>query len=169
MKVIFAYTVFAITMIVAPAPQAFAVNDAKEPKLAPPFIAEALEGGKISLESLKGKAVILNFWATWCIPCKIEMPLLEQVYKDNKDKGLVIIGANYRQPAPIIKRYTSKNPISFPILLDEDGKISKEYGVFALPATFFINREGHYLGSHTGLLTEENLEEWLAKIMSNNG
>ncbi|VAX16121.1 hypothetical protein MNBD_NITROSPINAE02-93 [hydrothermal vent metagenome] len=153
----------------APASEVFAINDEKEPKLAPPFDAPGLDGDKITLDSLKGKAIILNFWATWCIPCKMEMPLLEQVYNDNKDKGLVIIGANYRQPAPIIKRFISKNPISFPILLDEDGKISKKYGVFALPATFFINREGHYLGSHTGLLTEENLEEWLTKIMSNNG
>ncbi len=169
MKAIIAYIIFAMTMVALPAPQALAVNEEKEPKLAPSFDAQSLDGGKISLESLKGKAVILNFWATWCIPCKIEMPLLEQVYNDNKDKGLVIIGANYRQPSPIIKRYTSKNPISFPILLDEDGEISKKYGVFALPATFFINRQGHYLGSHTGLLTKENLEGWVAKIMSGNG
>lgn len=167
MRFIFGYLIVAITILALPTPQALAANNEKELKLAPPFSAQALDGSNITLKSLKGKAIILNFWATWCIPCKIEIPLLEKTYLEHKNNGLVVLGANYRQPAPIIKRFVSKNPISFPILLDEEGELSKKYAVFALPATYFIDKKGNYLGSHTGLLTPENLIEWLKEMNIN--
>lgn len=132
---------------------------------APEFILENLNGGETSLESLKGKAVILNFWATWCVPCKIEMPLLEKTHQKYKGKGLVVIGVNYRESAPIIKSFMTKNSLSIPVLLDPEGELADEFNIMGLPATFFINRNGDVIGSHTGLISPSTLDSWITKLL----
>jgi peroxiredoxin len=113
--------------------------------LAPDFTLEALDGGSTQLSSLQGKAVLVNFWASWCAPCKSEMPAMQRVYQDYQDRGFTILAVNAtsqdsRQQAAA---FASDNGLTFPILLDTEGKIAAQYQVRALPTTFFVDREGN--------------------------
>lgn len=158
--------VYAAVLVMALLSPCLSFADAGEivGKQAPPFSLKTSEGGGLTMNSLKGKGVILNFWATWCAPCKVEMPDFEEAYKNHKEKGLEIIGVNFQQEPDIVKRFLEKWEMSFPIALDVDGDLSKKYGVVALPSTFFIDRNGKVLGSHVGLVQPSLLEEWILKL-----
>lgn len=112
--------------------------------VAPEFSLYTPAGELVSLNDLRGKAVILNFWASWCTPCRAEMPALEQVHSEYKDQGLVIIGINAtNQDNPSsATQFISENGLSFPMLLDVDGSTSQLYRLTALPTTYFINPQG---------------------------
>jgi peroxiredoxin len=103
-----------------------------------------------SLADLRGKVVILNFWASWCAECRPEMPALQRLHRDYSTRGLVIIGINAREDAPTIRRYAKKLSLTFPLLLDPDGKINATYGVVGLPATFIIGRDGRAIAFAVG-------------------
>lgn len=111
---------------------------------APDFSLEQLGRGEITLSSLRGQVVILNLWASWCPPCRAEMPALQRVYEGNKDRGLQVLGVHTtfqdREAAAI--EFTSQHGLSFPILFDRSGLVSRMYQMRALPTTFFIDHEG---------------------------
>jgi len=100
------------------------------------------EDKKVSLEDFKGKAIVLNFWATWCGPCREEMPLFENSWKKYKDKGVVFIGIDVMDDKNNAVDFIKKVGVTYPNLYDPSGKVSSKYGVIALPATFFIDKEG---------------------------
>lgn len=129
---------------------------------APKFTLESLKGPGLSLESFKGKVVLLNFWATWCVPCRKEMPDLEKAYKENKKEGFVVIGVNVLQTADKIRGYIREEKITFPIALDPDGKIMKLYKVGALPYSVLIDRKGNLKYKHVGMIDKKILNEWIA-------
>ncbi len=114
---------------------------------APDFTLEALEGKKINLKSLRGKTVLIDFWATWCAPCLMAMPHIQKIHEDFKEQGLVVLGIN-SEPAAKARNYMERKGYNFTNLIDEDHKVSKLYQVRGLPTTLIIDKEGvvqHYL------------------------
>jgi peroxiredoxin len=108
----------------------------------PPFSGVTPAARPISLADLRGKVVIVNFWASWCAECRPEMPALEYLHREFAARGLVMIGINAREDAATINRYAKDLHLTFPLLVDTDGKINALYGVVGLPATFLIGRDG---------------------------
>lgn len=116
----------------------------REGFLAPDFTANLLGKGDVSLSGLRGKPVIVNVWASWCTPCRAEMPAIEKVYQTYKDLGLVVIGLNttYQDSETDAAAFVKEFGLTFPMALDRDGAISRLYLVTGLPSTFFIDRKG---------------------------
>ena len=111
--------------------------------LAPDFTLTALAGGNMQLSTLRGKPVILNFWATWCPPCRAEMPELEALWQRYKDDGLLLIGVDQGENAATVERFArGVVATTFPLLLDTNQAVGRAYGVRALPTTVFIDAEG---------------------------
>jgi peroxiredoxin len=100
-----------------------------------------LNGKMVNLKDFRGKVVFVNFWATWCPPCRDEMPSMEQIYREYRDKGLVMLGINFMEPPSTIKPFIETHKLTFPILLDS-GTVMVLYGVLGLPATYLIDRQG---------------------------
>lgn len=110
---------------------------------APDFTLKNVAGEPVSLSDYRGQVVLLNFWATWCPPCKAEMPSMETLYRMLKDEGLVFLAVNAEPNGPeVVPAFLEKNPHSFPILLDDKGVVQKLYGVYKFPETFIIRRDG---------------------------
>lgn len=109
---------------------------------APDFTLPQIDGQTLSLRALRGQVVILNFWATWCAPCRAEMPALDRVYRDRRGNGVVVVGVNQMETAAQVQRYLSQLSLSFPIVLDEQGEVGRSYRVHALPTTYFVDRAG---------------------------
>jgi thiol-disulfide isomerase/thioredoxin len=117
---------------------------------APDFTLEDLSGKPISLKSLKGRVIFLNFWATWCVPCRQEMPAMERLHRDFKEKGLIILAVNFREPQEEIRPFLSELGLTFTVLLDREGRVSEEYGAWSLPLSYIINRNGEFVGKAIG-------------------
>ncbi len=116
--------------------------DGLEKNKAPDFTLKDLKGRELSLSSLKGKVVLLNFWATWCPPCKAEMPSLNRLYNDMAAHGIEIIAVSADISIDDVKKYVAKKNYDFRIVFDSDGTVYKKYKVFSLPTTFIIDRDG---------------------------
>jgi peroxiredoxin len=111
---------------------------------APDFVLSTQDGVQVSLEDLEGKPLIINFWASWCPPCRAEMPAFQQVYQEYSDQGLMIAAVNmtHQDSLADINNFVDQNQLSFPILMDEQGLVSKQYNIHSLPTTFFIDSSG---------------------------
>jgi len=134
---------------------------------APDFELVSLDGKKIRLSDYRGKAVLLNFWATWCSPCKVEMPWFIDLQKKYGNDGLVVLGvAMDDSEAAKIAQFTSELGVNYPVLLGTD-KVSEDYGnVQYLPTTFYIDREGKIIGKGTGLLGRAEIEDNVQKALA---
>ncbi|HXV82027.1 MAG TPA: TlpA disulfide reductase family protein [Candidatus Binatia bacterium] len=108
----------------------------------PEFSGFTVDGQRVSLDSLQGKVVILNFWATWCLECRPEMPMFERLYREFGAQGLSVIGINAREGAAAVRLYAKELGLTFPLILDPRGTINAAYGVIGLPTTFLISRDG---------------------------
>lgn len=106
------------------------------------FSLKDLRGNTIALSSLKGKVVLLNFWATWCPSCVSEMPSLNKLYDELKSRGLEVIAVSTDGSASSVMDFRETHGLHFPVVMDEDREVTREYHVFSLPTTFLINREG---------------------------
>ena len=111
-------------------------------KPAPELALADLDGKAWSLAALKGRPVLLNFWASWCEPCRAEMPSLELLQTRHEKTGLVILSVNYQEPLPKIRRFLEKLPFSLPILLDRDGEAAAAWTPRVFPSTVLIDRSG---------------------------
>lgn len=109
---------------------------------APDFSAKDIQGNQVSLSKYKGNVVILNFWATWCPPCKVELPSLNRLNQAYKGKGLVVIGISTDKSTSAVTDFVSKNPLGFPVLIDSSLTVSRSYKVFMVPTAFIIDRKG---------------------------
>jgi len=112
--------------------------------LAPDFELQTTRGETIKLSDLRGQAVLVNLWATWCPPCRAEMPAIEKIYNEYKDEGLVVLAVNmtYQDSQADIAPFVAEYGLSFPILLDQTGEVGEAYQLRSLPSSFFINRDG---------------------------
>ena len=110
---------------------------------APDFTLKSKSGKNIKLSEYRGEVVMVNFWASWCGPCRQEMPALEQLYSKYKDLGFVILGVNIDEDSGKAVGMLNKIPVSFPILFDSNKKISDLYDVTAMPTTYLIDRDGN--------------------------
>ena len=107
------------------------------------FTLQLLHGEGVSLSSFKSKVVILNFWATWCPPCRAEMPSMEVLHNKYREKGLEILAVNILEKEAEVLSFMDSNKLSFPAALDLDGAVSNSYGIQSIPTTFLIDREGN--------------------------
>lgn len=119
------------------------------------FTLRNLDGQDVSLSNFAGKIVFLNFWATWCVPCRKEMPAIEKLYQEFREKGLVVLALNWREDVDKIKPFLEEVKLSFPILLDSDGKVYDAYAAVsllprAIPISYLINQEGMLIGGVLG-------------------
>ena len=118
--------------------------------LAPEFSGQALDGRQLALAGLRGKVVIVNFWASWCVECRREMPALERLHRDLASRGLAVVGINAREARETVSRYVTDLELSFPLVLDPTGTIGTVYGVIALPTTFVLGRDGRAVALGVG-------------------
>jgi peroxiredoxin len=117
---------------------------------APQFTLGSNAGSAVSLAQYKGQVVMLNFWASWCGPCRQEMPLLESIYKKYNRLGFTLIGVNVEPDSNAANEWLKQTPVSFPILYDKDSKVSKMYDVAGMPSTVIIDRTGKVRVLHRG-------------------
>lgn len=112
--------------------------------LAPDFSLLTTTGETIKLSDLRGQAVLVNLWATWCPPCRAEMPAIEKVYNEYKDQGFIVLAVDmtYQDDPSAVMPFVQEHGLTFPILLDETGAVGRAYQLRSLPSSFFITREG---------------------------
>jgi peroxiredoxin len=120
--------------------------DATQP--APAFTLASRAGGQVSLADLKGQVVMINFWASWCGPCRQEFPALDQIYAKYKPMGFTLVAINVESEKSDAEKFLAKTPASFPILFDPDNAVSGKYGVSAMPTTVLVDRQGRVRWLH---------------------
>lgn len=125
--------------------------------VAPAFTLKNLAGEEVSLKDYRGKKVMLNFWATWCPPCKEEMPAMEQFYKESS-KEVEILAVNL-DPQNNVNSFVKDNKLTFPILLDQNGTTQQIYSIISIPTTLIIDEQGLILKKHIGSMTYEQMQE----------
>ncbi|MBI2874853.1 MAG: redoxin domain-containing protein, partial [Firmicutes bacterium] len=126
---------------------------------APDFSLQILDGRRVKLSDYQGRVVAINFWATWCPPCREEMPGMQKVYERNKDKGFVILALDLKEPDKLVRDFRNELGLTFPILMDRQGIVLNRYGVSAIPTTFFIDRKGQIRKAVGSFMPEEEWEE----------
>ncbi|MDQ7037766.1 MAG: TlpA disulfide reductase family protein [Aquificota bacterium] len=132
-------------------------------KEAPDFEATTLDGRRIKLSDLRGKIVLLNFWATWCPPCREEMPIFVRVYRKYKNRGFEIVAVSTDSGPEGVRNFIKEFRINFPVVLDQKGKLARLYRVQGLPTSFLINREGKVVKVRLGEYKE--IEKDLKKLL----
>lgn len=141
---------------------------AKPPLLggsAPHFILNDLNSHLISLNDYRGKVVVLTFWATWCVPCKKEMPEIQKVYNQYKDRGLAVLGVNFGENQKVVTTFVNKMDISFPVILDRQAKTASSYGVTSLPVTFLIDTDGIIQRQILGGITADSIRDIIINLL----
>jgi peroxiredoxin len=149
-----------LTALLVTLPLAAAV-DTNSP--APDFTLNAQSGKPVELTQFKGQVVMLNFWASWCGPCRQEMPLLDSIYKKYGKLGFTMIGVNVEPDSKAANDWLKQTPVTFPILYDTDSKVSKLYGVSGMPSTVIVDRKGTVRMIHHGYKPGDE-EEYLSSI-----
>jgi len=132
-------------------------------EIAPDFQFQLADGGTIKLSELQGKPVLINFWATWCGPCRLEMPHI--VEHAENDPELVVLAINTQEELKQVEPFTEEFNMGMPVLLDTSGEIRDLYQVRGMPTTIFIDRDGNVAQQWSGLLTDEMLTELLDEIL----
>lgn len=117
-------------------------------------------------ESAKGKVVLVDFWASWCEPCKQSFPVMEELHKRYADRGLVIIAINVDENRPKMEAFLKKNPVSFVVLRDANQKLVEKAGIAAMPSSFLLDREGKVRFAHTGFRGAETKKKYEEEIES---
>jgi peroxiredoxin len=134
---------------------------------APSFKLRRLEGdGSVRLESLRGNVVVINFWASWCEPCKKEMPRLEQAWQRYRGRGVTFVGVNTTDFTGDAERFVERYRLTFPVVRDGNGRVLAKYGGLPIPWTYFVNREGLIVGYIRGEVTAEALEDGLQEALA---
>src|SRR5262245_26928815 len=126
----------------------------------PGFRATTADGRRVSLEELRGRVVFLNFWATWCLECRQELPMLEQLHRAYAPRGLMVLGVNFQETPKTVQQYAREQDLSMVMLIDRPGVITRSYGVIGLPTSFLIGRDGRAVARAIGP------REWIAAELS---
>lgn len=143
----------------------FAKQDrVKEGSIAPNFVLQSVDGDRIELKDLKGKGIFLNFWGTWCGPCKQEFPYMANQYEVFKDRGVEIVAVNVAESKIAVKNFMESYGVNFPVAMDKDRQVTEAYDITPLPTTFLINPEGKVIKVIKGTMTERNVYEYMNLI-----
>lgn len=124
-----------------------------------------LEGDTVQLDDFEGDVVVVNFWATWCGPCVVEMPELQAFHEEYSDQGVVMLGINLGENAETAQSFIDERDITYPIILDESGDISDFYALRGQPTTVIFDQNGEIVYTHTGLLNQEILQEQVDPLL----
>ncbi len=137
---------------------------ARDGQPAPDFTLPTLAGGEVSLAQLRGKVVYLDFWASWCGPCRKSFPWLEGLRRRLASQGLEIVAVNIDRRRQAAERFLQKVPVNFTIALDPDGKVADRYRVEFMPTAYLIDRQGQVVARHFGF-REEDKDAWEARVL----
>ena len=133
---------------------------------APGFTLRSLDGGRISLAQFRGRPVVINFFASWCLPCRDEAPLLRQTAIDRAKDGVVILGIAYSDKEADTRRFRDEFGLGFPVLMDdEEARAAVQYGLSGVPETYFVDRQGQVVRRHKGPVDAAELEAGLKAIL----
>jgi len=132
---------------------------------APDFALQRIDGQSLSLKDYRGSPVLINFWATWCGPCRIEMPFIQQRYESfGGEDGLKVLAVDFDEPQPDVAAFAESFSLTFDVLLDPGGEVQALYRIRGYPSSFFVDRDGVIQVQHIGVMTEGQLDEYLEKI-----
>ena len=132
---------------------------------AAPFTLALFDGGPFALAEQRGKVVVVNFWASWCVPCREEAPLLEAAWRAYRDQGVVLVGVNFQDAEPAARRFLDEFGLTFPNGPDPGGRIAIDYGVYGIPELFIIGRDGRITYKHIGVIGEAALQRRLEEAL----
>jgi peroxiredoxin len=124
------------------------------PRLAPDFALKSMSGANLRLSEHVGEVVVVNFWATWCGPCREEMPVLERLHRQYSKAGLLVLGINMDEDTGGARAMARRLDVTFPVLFDAGKRVAKGYKVASMPATFIVDRDGHVRHQHLGYVPE---------------
>ncbi|MDQ3005314.1 MAG: TlpA family protein disulfide reductase [Chloroflexota bacterium] len=137
-------------------------------KQAPDFTLAALDGTQVRLSQFRGQPVVINFWATWCRPCREEMPELVRSYESHKAEGFIILALNltFSDSLPDVQAFVNEFNINFPVLLDKDGAIAERlYRIPGVPTSVFINQDGTLERIQVGIMTPRQIDQYVREIL----
>ena len=132
---------------------------------APAFDLQDIAGNEVSLASARGHPLLINFWATWCGPCRIEMPAIELRYQANREKGLLVYAIDYDEPQGLVDDFAKAFNLSFNVLLDPGGKVNDLYRIVGYPTSYLVGADGVIKVIHVGAMSEAQLDDALAKVL----
>jgi peroxiredoxin len=132
---------------------------------APDFSLFSLSGEPVKLSDYSGQVVLINMWATWCPPCKAEMPTIDQYYQAHMDDGFVVLAVNSQEKADSVNSFIQNAGFTFPVLLDEQATVMDQYNVLGLPTSFIIGRDGTIQHTHTGQITKDQLKQYIDPLL----
>lgn len=136
----------------------------------PGFTTDDAQGNRVDFTSFRGKLVVLNFWATWCPPCRLEMPAMERLYQEFQGKGLEVVAVNFMESAEKVRAFAEEQKLTYPMLLDSQAEIAESYGVMRLPETVLIGREGELIGKTIGYKDwyKDDVRELVAALLGDD-
>lgn len=153
-----------------PRPAKAAVKPAKDRQAAPDFTLKDASGQTVKLSQFKGKVVLLNFWATWCGPCKIEIPWFIAFEKQYKDRGFAVVGVAMDEDGwEVVKPYIETRQVNYRVVMGDDVVAQLYGGVESLPTTFLIDREGRVASVHIGLVSKKTYQHDIDLLMESSG
>ena len=132
---------------------------------APTFALADLDGNPVTLAELRGRPVVVNFWASWCAPCVEEIPELQSAVVEHRDEGLAIIGIVYSDRSEAAREFMDRMGGGWPSVMDPGGEVARAYGIYGPPESFFVDREGIIRGRQIGQLSPADLDRQLATIL----
>ncbi len=135
---------------------------------APDFTLRTLDGGEMRLSDFRGQPVLINFWATWCAPCRIEMPEIVRAYEAHSDAGFTVLAVNLTDQDVLedVRVFVEEFDMTFPVLLDSAGEVSTLYGLLGLPMSIFVDREGSIARIYIGLMSGEQIDEFVGAVLA---
>jgi thiol-disulfide isomerase/thioredoxin len=153
-----------VVSVVRPAPTPASTADVGQPALL--LTLPLAGGGEVDLGTYRGNVVLLNFWATWCVPCRAEMPVFERAQQQYRDRGLVVLGVDFQENESDVQAYLREIGVTFPSALDRGGEVTRQWRATGLPTTFLIDRQGIIRDVRVGAFTDAMLDERLAKLLN---
>lgn len=129
------------------------------------FDVKRLDGSEASLASYRGKVVLVNLWATWCPPCREEMPALEKLYQDDRSKGLVVLGIDQGESAKVAGEYARERGVSFPVLVDDAQQYGRAYAAQGIPTSVLVDRRGRIVKGIDGQMTLAQMQALVTPLL----
>jgi thiol-disulfide isomerase/thioredoxin len=130
-------------------------------QVAPDFVLQGTDGHPVRLSDLRGKVVLVNFWATWCIPCRQEMPAIAQAYADHRGQGFTVLEVNEQESPDAIRSFSEQTGEMPPVVLDQDGAVMRQYHLQGLPDSFLIDRQGNVHALSYGPITQQTIAAYI--------